>query len=125
LMRTWSDYAAANCGRAKPALLLRESERLTCGGANTAVDRLGKVETWLAVPITGAKLPPASQELTCRSKVRVGAAFLVPRGADQRYYIPEPCRNVGPDLEIDKVGEKDERCGQSRTQLGNPFIFNS
>lgn len=54
------DVAVASAGGLNHAFLLRGSERVTCGGANTAVDSLGEVETWLASHGKGAKLPPAS-----------------------------------------------------------------
>jgi hypothetical protein len=88
---------------------LRESERLTCGGANTAVDRLGKDETWLAVRNTGAKLPPASQELTFRSWASSAA-----------FNQPESCRGTGPG---DQRVAKDENCGQPCTRVCNSIIF--
>jgi D-glycero-D-manno-heptose 1,7-bisphosphate phosphatase len=54
------DVAAANAGELNNAFLLRGSDGLTSGGANTAVDSLGEVEAWLVVHGKGANLPPAS-----------------------------------------------------------------
>jgi D-glycero-D-manno-heptose 1,7-bisphosphate phosphatase len=57
------DVAVANAGGLSRAFLLRKSGEETCGGASTAVDSLGEVETWLVSHGKGANLPPASQDL--------------------------------------------------------------
>jgi D-glycero-D-manno-heptose 1,7-bisphosphate phosphatase len=57
------DVAAANAGGLAHVLLLRETERLTCGGAYTAVDSLGEVEAWLAGQERWANRTAASREL--------------------------------------------------------------
>lgn len=57
------DVAAANAGGLYRAFLLCGSERVTCGGAYTAVHSLGEVEAWLVDHGKGANLPPASQRL--------------------------------------------------------------